>query len=83
MKKRKSASTSNSLDGGVKKKRKTSGPPPSEDENASSVESDDGELPVRTLHVDGDEKGCRTIGPNIEFSAPVPNSAIYFGCGAR
>ena len=77
------ASTSNSLDESVKKKSKISVPPPSEDENASVIESDDEELPVRTLHVDGDEKGCRTIGPNIEFSAPVPNSAMYFGCGAR
>ena len=74
---------SNSLDESVKKKSKISAPPPSEDENAGVIESDNEELTVRTLHVDGDEKGCRTIGPNIEFSAPVPNSSMYFGCGAR
>ena len=35
-----------------------------------------------TLHV-GHNKSGRMFGPKIIFSAPVPNSSMYFGCGWR
>ena len=52
-------------------------------EEVKTDENEEDKVPSNTitLHV-GPNKG-RMFGPKIIFSAPVPNSSMYFGCGWR
>ena len=52
--------------------------------DGSSSDMDESDITVKELRIlGGGETGYCTIGPNIEFSSPVPNSPMYFGCGKR
>jgi len=54
------------------------------DGSSSDVEMDESDVAVKELRIlGGSETAYCTIGPNIEFSSPVPNSPMYFGCGKR
>ena len=53
------------------------------DGGCRSTSTDDTEIVPKneiTLHVGAPKNWC---GPKIIFSAPVPNSTMFFGCGWR
>ena len=61
-----------------KKKRKKN--PISESE--TSDDSDNEELLLKSVHIGGPENGYISK-PHIEFSAPIPNTSLFVGCGRR
>ena len=55
------------------------------DDGCGSTSTDDTEIVPKneiTLHI-GSPKKQQQCGPKIIFSAPVPNSTLFFGCGWR
>ena len=46
------------------------------------LDNDENELAIQSVHIGGPENGYISK-PHIEFSSPIPNTALFCGCGRR